>query len=120
MAVDAAFVESDRIGDPQVDFETTYTDAGDGTGVVTVTHGGGDPVRADRLRVVSDEFVDVPGADQTSPGRWKGSVSGDGGSVVAGDDVTVGVEDDCTVRVVYEYRDTANTIALVRCADLRT
>jgi hypothetical protein len=111
-------VESEQIGVPQVAFDANYTETDDGHAVVTITHEGGETVLADRLDLVSDEFATVSGVDQTSPGPWQGSVSGEG-QVASGDSVTVGVERDCTVRVVYEYAGVKNTIGIARCAELR-
>jgi hypothetical protein len=71
-------------------------------GTVTVTHDGGDTVRRSTLSVEGTVIADREGADQTSPGGWQGSASGemDGEpAVVAGDQVVVGVADGATGRL---------------------
>lgn len=96
---------------PQVAFSFDYDES---AGTVTITHDGGDTVAASKLYVRGTGFANASGADMTGPGRWGGSTSGETGggpAVVAGDRVTVGVESDCELRVVYEGADRAATLA---------
>ena len=86
---------------PQVSFAVDYEATGDGVGLLTVTHDGGEAVPADQLRVDGDGFADVSGADQTRAGDWQGRASGPDGAVVAGDSVVVGVESDYEVDLVW-------------------
>jgi hypothetical protein len=113
------FVEQ-RGGIPQTAFAYDYEPAGDGRGVLTVVHEGGDAVRADALSIESEDLADVAGAEQTEPGPWQGetsAVDGTDGSVVAeGDSVTVGVEGDCVVRVAYR-RGVSSTVGKFTCPD---
>lgn len=91
-------------------------------GTVTVTHAGGDSIRAGELSIRGTGFAEAPQADLTGPGRWVGSASGSlegQPAVVAGDSVAVGVEPDYVVRVVWEDADggTAATLAVDRGPD---
>lgn len=96
----------ERVGaSPQAAFAYEYEPADGGRGILTVTHDGGDRLRAEFLSIQSDQLVDVPGAEQTASGPWPGETSGptwrDGPVVAVNDSVTVGVERDCVVRVIY-------------------
>lgn len=85
-------------GQPQVALNFDYdSDAG----TVTVTHRGGDAVPADLLELRGNGFTDREGADQTSPGTWAGTASGEEGTVVAGDSVVVGVTPAYQLLVLY-------------------
>lgn len=96
-------VVSEGFSAPAVEWEFDYRPTGDGRGVLTITHRGGDVVDADDLLVRGSGFADVPGANQTAPGPWQGSVLESGrGVVAAGDSVAIGVESDCHLRLVYD------------------
>jgi hypothetical protein len=100
-------------GTPQAAFDYETTRTANGTRL-TITHDGGDPVPADWFRVQGD-LTAVPGANQTRTGPWNGSTTHieqafrPGPHVAPGDQVAVGVPEDCVVRVVYANRagDTA-------------
>lgn len=80
--------------------------------LVTVSHAGGAGVRADRLRLEGDSLTAAPDADMDGPGPWAGSTGGtvDGEpAVLAGDSVTVGVEPDYVLRVVWTTADGSTT-----------
>lgn len=119
-----ALVETHDPGSPQVhvEFSTERTD--DGT-VLVATHAGGDAVEADRLHVVGNGFADVPSAEQTEPGGWRGDASGDaphaphgdGRAVVRGDAVRVGVSESCDVMLVYHFGGSRSTVARHECGD---
>ncbi|WP_136717527.1 twin-arginine translocation signal domain-containing protein [Halorientalis salina] len=101
---------------PQVAFSFEYEATGDGTGTVAITHDGGDTVRQSELYVRGTGFADVSGVDMTAGGQWAGSTNrdlDDGPAVVAGDRVTLGVESDGELRVIYEASDgdTSATLA---------
>lgn len=119
VATQGVVVQSDRVSVPQTAFEVNYTATEDDRAVVTVTHAGGEAVPVERLALIGDGFANASSADQTAPGPWQGSVSGEDRTVVEGDAVSLGVESDCTVRVVYEYAGTSNTIGMARCEELR-
>ena len=99
---------------PQISFEFEYEATGDGEGLLTVTHYGGDTVQADQLFLRGSGFAGVDGADQTSAGQWQGTVGGDDGGVVAGDSVDVGVTADYEVGVVWESGDGASSATLAQ------
>lgn len=100
----------------QVAFDYSFEPTDDRRGVLTVTHDGGERVPVETLTVVGEGITDVPGAQQTTPGRWQGETTGDAGNewVAANDSVTVGVAADCVVRVV--YRD-AVTVGKYDCSE---
>lgn len=108
------------VGDPapQATFEVTYDSRAEGRAVVTVTHTGGDPVPARELDVRGMRFANVSGVDQTHVGPWQGETSGPGGQIVEGDSVTIGVDGDCRVRLVYVGGNQA-TLADATCTELR-
>ncbi len=92
---------TDTRPDVELEFGERTTDDGR---IVVVEHAGGEPAPADRLEIDGEGFADVEGADQTGPGPWAGEATGraprhDGPAVVEGDTVTVGVTDDCRLRV---------------------
>lgn len=85
---------------PTIEFDFDYdVDAR----TATITHTGGDIVRAENIGVDGDGFVDVEDVDMTEPGEWAGT-SGDG-EIAAGDFVTVGVEPDATLIVYWSDDD---------------
>jgi hypothetical protein len=98
---------------PQVAFSFEYEATGEGTGTVAITHDGGDTVRQSELYVRGTGFADVSNVDMTAGGQWAGTTNGtvdDEPSVAAGDMVTLGVESDAELRVIFEDTD-GNTSA---------
>lgn len=94
---------------PQISFafeyDSTATSTAD-TGVLTITHQGGDNAAAARLFVRGDGIVLPADADPdvtVSGTDWSQATGTE--SVAAGDDVTVGVSSDCSIRVVWESAD---------------
>lgn len=117
-----ATVATDEVGNPVpfVDFQANYTATSEDRGVATITHGGGDDVPVDRVIVDGTGFADVSGANQTAPGPWQGSAGGPNGTITAGDSVSVGVEGDCTVWMVYVDDEGArHTFGVAECEELR-
>jgi hypothetical protein len=114
----AGLSETGHGGVPQVMFAYESTETADGT-LLTITHDGGDRVRADRLHVEGD-LAAVSGADQTREGPWNGTTSAaaDGRVVEPGDTVTVGLADaeDCVVRVVYRRGADTATLGKYECS----
>ena len=94
---------------PAISFQFDYEETGDGRGQLTIVHEGGDSVGAKNLRIVGDRFADVEGVEMTSPGPWQGGTSD--GEVLAGNRVTVGVQSDCEIRVVWEGGDQSAVLA---------
>lgn len=90
---------------PRISADWAY-DADAGT--VTITHAAGDAVPAEKLYVRGEGFADADGADMAAPGRWAGTASG--GEVTAGDSVTVGVESDYALRLVWEGEDVSGVL----------
>lgn len=86
-------------------FTHSYEAVDDERGRLTITHDRGDSISPDRLALRGSGFADVPDVDHTDPGAWNGDAStpsSDGDAyVLAGDSVTVGVERDCSIRLVY-------------------
>lgn len=111
-------VESTQVRAPEMAFNVHYTAVDEERGIVTFAHEGGDVVTASRLTLNGTGFANVSEVDQTNPGPWTGTVSGDG-QVVAGDFATVGVEPDCTIRIVYTDAGVRHTLAVAHCSDLR-
>ena len=98
-------------------FAFSETETADGT-VLEVTHDGGDPIQVERLRIVGEGFENVSGTDRTEPGPWPASeaTGPDGPTVVTNDSVTVGVADDCDIRVViYRQGVVWNTLGKHAC-----
>ncbi len=90
---------------PQATFEFEYERE---PNQLTITHYGGDEISADALEIRGSGFTDADGVDMTAPGTWQGSTSGDsdgGGSVVAGDAVTVGATPEYHIRVIWAPAD---------------
>lgn len=93
-------------GTPQAAFDYETTETANGTRL-TVTHDGGDELPAAGLRLTGN-LTAVPGANQTRAGPWNGSATHieqafrPGQHVAPGDQVAVGVPEDCVVRVVWE------------------
>lgn len=101
-------VEEHHRSVPQVAFDTAYEPVGGDRGVLTIRHDAGRAVKVDNLAIRGDGITAVEGANQTSAGPWQGEASSRGSgesgdrAVQQGDAVTVGVEEGCVVRVVYE------------------
>lgn len=104
---------------PEAIFEFEY-DAAEGTdrdardGRLTVSHAGGDEIRADRLVLDGPGIADGGDVDQTESGSWQGSTGGEIAgqpAVSAGDSVTVAVTEDYVIRVVYEGETVARELA---------
>ncbi|WP_436907253.1 hypothetical protein [Halosimplex marinum] len=104
--------DSGADGPPTVAFGFEYEPAGDGVGTLTVTHDGGDAVPREAVQIRGEGFAEVDGVDQRGPGVWQGSVSGEGGSVVAGDLVTVGAASDYEIAVVWRPPDSDQSATL--------
>lgn len=97
---------------PAATFEFEY-DATEG--LLTVTHYGGDVIRADELYLRGEGFASASGADVDGPGAWAGTTSATTGgnpAVAAGDSVAVGVESDYGIRVVWEPVDADATATI--------
>jgi hypothetical protein len=116
-AVVASFVlglgQQSRPVAPQIMFSYEYdSDAN----TLRITHDGGDTVKRSELYLRGRGFSAVSGVDQTGNGVWQGSASGTNGgepAVVAGDSVTVGVDADYDMRVIFQSQDgdTSATLA---------
>ncbi|MFQ3319941.1 MAG: hypothetical protein ACI8UR_002271 [Natronomonas sp.] len=109
-------------GGPNANFVAEERPADGNGSVLTFTHEGGDPMPAEHLEIRGEGFATVEAADQTKPGPWKGSVSGEqprrgGQAVVYGDSVDVGVTADCEVQLVYNDGDQSSTIADHDCTE---
>ncbi|AQL42506.1 hypothetical protein BV210_07170 [Halorientalis sp. IM1011] len=112
-------VSGDRQRDvPQVSFTWEYEARGDGVGVVTVSHHGGDAVEASELFVRGVGFVgadsipdtdagelDVVTADSQWPATNTATESGGNPAVAAGDRVRIGVASDFEIVLVWEPED---------------
>jgi hypothetical protein len=103
---------------PQVSFSFEYESRGDGVGVTTVSHDGGDSVRASELVFRGSGFVDAGSIPDTvagqldvteSGGQWPAaSASGTievEAAVVAGNQARLGVASDAEISVVWESTD---------------
>lgn len=122
----SGLVERQSVSPPMTAFEANYTAGESGRGVLTIRHAGGDAVVRDRLYLRGDGFAAVDGVDQTESGRWRGETStnsaGEGPFVTVDDTVRVGVQADCTLRLVYtfeEFEDHRRTLAEFDCAAVR-
>jgi hypothetical protein len=93
--------DSGSDGPPNVAFGFAYEGTGDGVGVLTVTHEGGETVAREAIQIRGSGFAEVEGADQTGPGVWQGSVDSEGESLTAGTAVAVGVASDYEISVVW-------------------
>ncbi|MBX0285185.1 hypothetical protein EGH22_02510 [Halomicroarcula sp. F28] len=107
--------EGTRPAAPQAVFESEFdgeaTDD-DSTGILRITHSGGDTIDAGKLFVRGSGIVDVGGATPsvTSPDTAWASATGDS-EVTAGTSITVGVTGDYTVRLVYEEGESSTTLS---------
>jgi hypothetical protein len=103
---------------PQVSFSFEYESRGDGVGVTTVSHDGGDSVRASELVFRGSGFVDAGSIPDTvagqldvteSGGQWpaasaSGTIEGEA-AVVAGNQARLGLASDAEISVVWESTD---------------
>lgn len=105
-------IPGEDVSAPQISFEFEYESSGDGQGILTITHDGGDAAAAERIFVRGSGFADVEGVDQTAAGPWQGSASGDDGELFAGDFVDVGVTSDYEISVVWEAGDGERSVTL--------
>jgi hypothetical protein len=97
--------QSNRVA-PTLDMmeDIDFDAGGPGTGVLTITHAGGDAVVRDELAIRGAGFAAVSGVDQTAPGPWQGSTSEElrgEPAVRSGDSVTLGVRRDYAIRVAW-------------------
>jgi hypothetical protein len=83
---------------PQAAFAFDYEAVADGTGLLEITHEGGDTIEAAALTVRGSGFADVSGSTLTDSGQWP---AGDDGEVSAGDSVVVGVRSDYDITLVW-------------------
>jgi hypothetical protein len=96
---------------PAVAFEMEYEESqseGAATGVLTITHTSGDTLNASNVSIRGSGIVAVDGAapDVTSPDtRWATATGVE--EIAAGNAITVGVEADYEVLVVWETGDTS-------------
>ena len=108
---------------PQVSFSWEYESYGDGVGVLTVSHQGGDSVAASELVFRGDGFVeadaipDTTGLDVTeSGGQWPAANAdgtiGDEAAVVAGNQARLGVTSDAEISLVWESEDSDTSATL--------
>lgn len=105
-------IESERVGPPTAKFSFEFRSSDDSTGVVRITHDGGDSIERESLAIRGTGFASVEGVDQTSEGTWQGSASGDEDTVVAGDAVTVGAASDYEISLVWQSAgDSSATLA---------
>lgn len=119
----AEFVETDAPNRLELTMEASYTsvDGDQNRGILMLRHSGGEVVQPERLTVEGEGFAVVEGVDQTAPGQWRGETShGDEGSTVGpGDTITIGVQKDCHVQLLYHYRDTSTVVQQYECDELR-
>jgi hypothetical protein len=100
---------------PSVAFQTEYEESqseGAATGVLTITHTSGDTLDASNVSIRGSGIVAVDGAapDVTSPNtRWATATGVE--EIAAGNAITVGVEADYEVFVVWESGDSSTTLA---------
>jgi len=103
---------------PQISFSWEYESRGDGVGVVTVSHDGGDTATATELVFRGTGFVEasaIPDTDASELGvvasdsRWPAAnASGENGedpAVVAGNVARIGVASDFEIALVWEPED---------------
>jgi flagellin-like protein len=93
---------------PQASFGFDYEESGGGTydGNLTVTHNGGSSITANELFI---RGAAGSNGDWTSVGSY-----GTNSDINAGDDVTIEVDNDDTVRVTYESSDGGDSATLGR------
>jgi hypothetical protein len=110
---------------PQVAVSFDYESLGDGVGVMTVSHDGGDSVKASELVFRGSGFVDADSIPETaagdldvteSGGQWPtanadGEIGG-GAAVVAGNQARLGVTSDAEISLVWESEDSDTSATL--------
>jgi len=104
---------------PQVAFDFAYdvtaTSSGE-SGVLTITHEGGDNVDAANLSIRGTGIVDVADVDVTETDTvWANGAQVE--QVSAGSSITVGATTDCDIRLVWESGDTSATLATYQGPD---
>jgi hypothetical protein len=107
-----------------IGLDVSYTAIDGNRGVLTTSHENGEPTPPDRIHIEGEGFAAVEDVDQTEPGPWQGETSSgpydvDGPVVSMGDSVTVGVEEDCRVQLVYRHENASRLLAAYECAELR-
>lgn len=112
-------------GGPHADFEVSVEWVDDGRAIVTFTHAGGAPIYAEHLYVRGDGFAAIEEVDHQEAGSWRGTVGGErprrgGPAAVEGDEVTIGVEGDCSVGIAHEGDGTRGILAGYDCPEHRT
>lgn len=105
---------TENSGTPSVTFSTNYqasrTD-GSATGVVTITHAGGDPASGSNLYIQGTGIsaVEGPTPDVTAPEtQWATATGTD--TITAGDSITIGVTDDYDISVVWQSGGSSTTL----------
>lgn len=81
-------------------------------GTLTITHEGGDTVRADRL-ILRGELLDATGSWTDLGGSASGDIGGEP-AVVSGDSLTVGAQSNSTVSIVWQSVDGDGSAVLAR------
>lgn len=77
----------------------------EGDGLLTITHDGGDSIIAGNVRVVGSSVTDAEG-------KWSSGSLDASSSITAGDSLNVRINNDDTVRVVFESDDGESTATL--------
>lgn len=96
---------------PQTTFDFTRMTGGE---MVSIVHGGGESVPHSRLAIEGEGFASRADADQATAGRWAGETSHDGTVVTGGDQVTVGVDGETQLEVVYRPVGGSERVVLAR------
>lgn len=100
---------------PSVSFQTDYQEnltEGTATGILTMAHDGGDNLNASNIYIRGNGIVAVEGAtpDVTSPNTQWAAATGDQ-EVFAGGSITVGVEADFDIYIVWESSGMSSVLA---------
>ena len=108
-------------GGAHASFDVEVEQVDEERAILTFTHAGGDHLPADRISVRGEGFAAVEGVDQQEPGAWEGSVSGErprrGGAIIEGDSVSVGVSDECMIRLVTGGDGVSSPVVAYDCRD---
>jgi flagellin-like protein len=102
---------------PQASFSWNYDESGSDTGVITLTHDGGDSIEAQELYVRGSGLNDnseASGDHLDSTGTWSDSGAySDSSEVTAGLTLDIEADDDYSISVVYEpvEGDTSATLS---------
>ena len=99
---------------PSVTFQREYEESqteGTDTGILTITHASGETLRGSNVYIRGTGIVAVEGAapDVTSRDTQWASATGTE-EITAGESVTIGVENDFDISVVWESGDTSRTL----------